>query len=280
MVQIGKMNRRRIVRESSIGVFLQGDAEWEDFLLPRKYVPNGASVGDTLDVFVYFDSEGRIISTTLKPLAQVGEFATLKVTSIEEFGIFLDWGIGKDLFLPHREQLFKMDVGRKYPVHVYLDNTGRPAASTRINKFVDKSRPSYTSGDAVELLIYQQTDLGLRAVVDGRYTGVIFNQDTLNNLRLGQTVTGYIKNIRDDHKIDLSLQPLGSTSNRFDLSELLLSKLKENHGFLEINAKTTADVINEMFGVSRKKFKIALGSLYKKKLIKMKDNGIQLTVNS
>ena len=280
MVQIGKMNRRRIVRKSSIGVFLQGDAEWEDFLLPRKYVPNGASVGDTLDVFVYFDSEGRIISTTLKPLAQVGEFATLKVTSIEEFGIFLDWGIGKDLFLPHREQLFKMDVGRKYPVHVYLDNTGRPAASTRINKFVDKSRPSYTSGDAVELLIYQQTDLGLRAVVDGRYTGVIFNQDTLNNLRLGQTVTGYIKNIRDDHKIDLSLQPLGSTSNRFDLSELLLSKLKENHGFLEINAKTTADVINEMFGVSRKKFKIALGSLYKKKLIKMKDNGIQLTVNS
>jgi len=277
MIQIGKINTRRVVRRSDFGIFLEGDDHWDNILLPNKYVTNDIQVDDKIEVFIYFDSEGRIISTTQKPLAQVGDFATLKVTSIEEFGIFLDWGIDKDLFLPFREQLFKMEVGQSYPVRVYLDNSGRPAASTRINKFVDKGQPPYKVGDAVELLLYQRTNMGLRALVDGQYTGVIYRDDLINNLRLGQTLTGYIKNVRTDKKIDLILKSL-DTKRPKDLSEMIVSELKKNGGYLDINAKTTADIINERFGVSRKKFKVALGALYKQQRIEIQDNGISLAL--
>lgn len=264
-----------MVRLSEIGVFLEGDEVWDDFLLPKRYVPENTKVGDCLDVMIYFDSEGRIIGSSKKPLAQVGEFASLEVTSVEEIGTFLNWGLDKDLFVPYREQLYKMEVGESYPVYLYLDNNGRPAASTRINKFVDKTCPPYKIGDEVDLLIYQETDLGFRALINKKYTGVIYRDDILNNLDLGQTTRGFIKHIRDDHKIDLSIRPL-ITPNKPDLIKTILKKLDENGGALSVNAKTSADVINEMFGVSRTQFKIALGALYKQRRIEIEESGIHL----
>jgi len=276
MIEIGKINSRRVIRSSDIGLFLEGDENWDDFLLPKKYVTEDMKVGGLVEVAVYFDSEGRIIGSTNTPLAQVGEFASLKVTSVAEIGTFLDWGLSKDLFVPHREQLYKMEVGESYPVYVYLDNSGRPAASTRINKYVDKTRPPYEIGDEVDLLIYQDTDLGLKALINRQYAGVIYQDDILNNLELGQTTRGYIKLIRSDHKIDLSLRPM-SGEIPLDLKVQILTRLQENGGVLPISSKSSAELVNQMFGVSRKKFKIALGALYKQKKIEIDDDSIRLT---
>lgn len=276
MLHIGQKNICKVLRFTEAGAYLEGDSTWPDFLVPNKYVPETVEIDDDLEVFVYFDSEGLIIGTTQDPLAQVGEFAMLAVTAIEEFGTFVDWGIDKDLFVPHREQLYKMEVGTKYPLYVYLDNSGRPAASTRINKFIDSSAPPYTRGDPVELLVYQETELGLRALVNMKYAGVLYRDDIINNIELGQSIKGYIKNVRSDHKIDLSLRPLESV-NTNDLSQKILSQLQASGGQLSINAKTPAETINEMFGVSRKKFKVALGSLYKNQQIEIVEDGICLT---
>lgn len=275
MIEIGKSNRLKAIERANHGFYLMGDEQWGDILLPNKYVPEGLQVDDEIDVFIYFDSEDIIIATTLEPLAMVGEFAKLEVVSKEEHGIFLDWGLEKDLFVPFREQIFEMLPGKKYVVFVYIDSSQRIAASTRLTKFIDKSRPPYSPWDEVELLICQKTDLGFKAIVEGRYLGQIFKDDPIHNLDVGLKIKGFIKNIRDDNKIDLSLRPEKGES-REELADLIVTRLKESGGFLDVNAKSSAERVNAMFKVSRKKFKIALGYLYKKRIISTDDSGTKL----
>jgi predicted RNA-binding protein (virulence factor B family) len=275
MITIGGLNKLTVIRKEPHGFYLEGDESWSEILLPNKYAPEGLKFNNQIEVFVYFDSKDIIIATTLKPNAMVGEFASLEVSSIEAHGVFLNWGLEKDLFVPFREQLFKMIPGEKYVVFVYIDNTNRIAASTRLTKYVDKSKPNYSEGDQVELLLCQETGLGLKAIIDGRYYGQIFKDDIIHNLKLGQKITGYIKKVRDDNKIDLSLRP-PQLETRDELVDLILQKLKASGGHLDISAKSPAETINELFKVSRKKFKIALGYLYKKKIISITENGIKL----
>ena len=275
MIKIGKYNTLEVVKKTPQGFYLKGDEEWDDILLPNKFVPEGLEVGEDIEVFIHFDSKDLIVATTQRPYGVVGEFALLKVSSVEEFGVFLDWGLDKELFVPFREQLFKMKEGHSYAVYIYTDNSDRLAASTRISQFVDKSKPLYEVGEEVDLLTYQETEMGIKAIINGKHSGLIYKDDIRSELRPGQKIKGYIKKVREDFKIDLSLQPDG-LRGRKDLSEQILDKIKDSGGSLEVTSKTSADVISDMFGVSRKKFKVALGYLYKKELITISENSISL----
>lgn len=275
MIDIGKINNLEVIKQEKHGFYLKGDEPFGNILLPNKNAPKNLKINDKLDVFIYFDSEDTIIATSKKPLALVGEFASLKVSSIEDFGVFLDWGLEKELFVPHREQLFKMMPGQSYVVYVYVDSSQRIAASTRIAKFIDKSPPPYREGDQVELLPYQKTDLGVKAIINGSHDGLIFKDDIVHNLKLGQKTQGYIKKIRSDNKVDLGLS-FEKDGRRKELAEQILIKLKASGGRLEVNSKSSAEVINAMFKVSRNKFKVALGHLYKKRLISTDETGISL----
>jgi len=275
MIEIGKFNKLQVIRQVSHGFYLEGDKEWDDILLPNKYAPENLKVGDEIEVFIYFDSEDRIIATTQRPYATVGEFASLEVSSVENIGVFLDWGLEKDLFVPFREKLFEMLPGQSYAVYIYIDSSNRIAASTRIKKYIDASPAPFAVGEKVDLLPYHSTDLGIKAIINGTHSGLIYHDDIVNDLKLGEFTQGYIKTLRDDNKVDLSLRPLGKEC-RQDLVEQIISKLKESGGSLAVTSKTPANTINSMFQVSRNKFKIALGHLYKKKIISITDAGISL----
>ncbi len=275
MIQVGKINRLKVLYQEGHGYYLEGDEKWGNILLPNKHSPKDLKVGSEVDAFIYLDSEDIIIATTQIPLAQVGQFASLAVKSQEEFGVFLDWGLDKDLFVPFREQLCKMQEGEKYVVYLYVDNSDRICASMRINKFINTTKPPFSLGQQVQLLIYQFTDLGAKAVINGAFSGLLFKDDNINHLQLGQNITGYIKNIRTDNKIDLTTKEPHS-ENKISVKDLIIAELKKNNGSMKINAKSSAEEINALFGVSRKKFKIALGDLYKKRIITTDDTHTHL----
>ena len=277
MLKIGKFNKLKVLKEMPQGFYLDGDEEWESILLPHAYAPENLKINDEINVFIYFDSKDIIVATTQIPYATVGEFASLEVSSVESVGVFLDWGLDKELMVPFREKLFEMTPGKKYVVYIYVDSSGRIAASTRIAKYATNNKPiPYTKHQKVELLPYHNTDMGVNAIVNGRHLGLIYKDEIYNKLTLGTKVTGFIKKVRDDNRIDLTLHPEG-LGGRVDLSEEILKKLNASGGTLNMNAKTPAETINTTFNVSKKKFKVALGLLYKKKLIDITDNGIKLT---
>lgn len=212
-----------------------------------------------------------------KPLAQIGEFACLEIVAVEEVGAFLNWGHPKDLFLPYREQISELSVGEYAIVYIYEDSSSRPCASMRINKFLDKSPSSYQPGEEVDLMISAKTDLGYNAIINGKHRGVLYNNEIFHKPFYGETLKGYIKKVREDGKIDLLLQPAGFKAEVVgQIEEKILEQLKSNEGFLAINDKTEAEKIYQLFGVSKKKFKIALGALYKKRMLLVKDDGIYL----
>lgn len=208
-------------------------------------------------------------------LAKVGEFALLKVVSIEKVGAFLDWGQPKDLFLPFREQIYALEPNNSVLVYIYIDNTGRTAASMRIEKFLQKETSEYAPEQKVNLLIYDETELGFKAIINSKNSGMLYKNEVFQDLRYGDHVIGYIKKIRDDGKIDLILQPFGNKGS-IDLADKILQVLKEQNGFLPLNEKTPPEKIYELFGVSKKKYKMALGGIYKKKLISIDSDGIRL----
>jgi hypothetical protein len=254
---------------------LDGGADGQ-ILLPIRYLPEESRIGDSLEVFIYLDSDDRLIATTEKPYLLLGEFATLKVASLQSIGAFLDWGLQKHLFLPYAEQTRALRVDQDVIVFLYLDNTGRLAASMRLDRNLKKDAGSaYHDGDAVDLLIAAKTDLGYKAIVDGKYWGVLYANEVFQTLRYGQKIPGFIKTVRADGKLDLGLQRTGHKAGE-DIAPKILALLKERGGFLEITDKTSAEIIYELFGVSKKKYKIALGGLYKKRLIKIDDDGIRL----
>lgn len=276
MVQIGKINRLKILRKVSIGLYLDGDT-LGDLLVPNRYVPENISVGDELDVFVYLDSEDRLIATTEVPLAQVGDFALMKAVAVTKAGAFLDWGLSKDLLVPFSEQQQKMETGKHYLVHVYLDdNTKRIVASAKIDKFLDNLPPQYEPGEQVQLMIASRTDLGFKAIVNGIHSGMLYNNQVFKSLKIGDKVTGYIQKVREDDKIDLLLEKPGYEKID-DISEIILDKLKQNKGFLPVTDKNEPNEIARIFGMSKKNFKKAVGGLYKKRMIDIQNDGIKLT---
>ena len=277
MIRIGKMNTLPIVKTVDFGVYLDGGEEYGEILLPIRYVPKNSKEGDELEVFIYFDSEDRIIATTEKPYAQVGEFAFLKVVELTKVGAFLDWGLMKDLLLPFDEQTHRPEVGKSYIVYVFQDGTtGRIIASTKIRDFLDdESLGDFEVGQEVELLNNNKTDLGYQMIINNTHLGLLHNHEVVRELHHGERLTGYIQNIRPDRKIDLCLHKLPSEKTD-EVTEMILYRLRTSGGFLKLHDKSAPEEIQKTFGISKKIFKKAIGSLYKQKLITLETNGIRL----
>jgi hypothetical protein len=275
MTQIGKTNSLKVLRIVSIGCYLDGGEQGE-ILLPRRYVPEGTKVDDTIDAFIYFDSEDRIIATTETPKILMDEFAMLQVVSVTNVGAFLDWGLPKDLFVPFREQKQKMEVGKRYIVALYIDHeTNRLAASAKIDKFLDNTPPNYSVGQEVDLLIYGQSELGYNAIINNAHWGVLYKNEVFRHLDGGKRIKGFIKRVREDDKIDLALQRPGY-ENIDGVSKGILDRLEKNNGFLSLTDKSEPEKIYQLLGISKKVFKKAIGSLYKSKLITIDERGIRL----
>ncbi len=269
------MNSLRVIKMPSVGCYLDG-GEHGEILIPRRYVPEDTKVDDMLDVFIYFDSEDRIIATTEKPKLMLGEIAMLKAVSVTHAGAFLDWGLSKDIFVPFREQKQKMEVGNWYIVALYIDHeSNRLAASAKIEKFLDNTPPDYSVGQEVDLLIYNQTDLGFSVIVNNAHWGVIYNNELFRHLNRGKKLKGYIKKVREDDKIDIILQRPGY-ENIDSTSKNILDRLEKNNGFLPLTDKSQPEEIYILLGISKKVFKKAIGGLYKSKLIALEDKGIRL----
>lgn len=278
MAQIGKYNRLKVVKELDFGLYLF-DAEHGEILLPKRYVPENAKIDDELDVFIYLDSEDRIIATTEQPFAQVGEFACLKVVSTSDFGAFLDWGLSKDLLVPFRKQKKEMEIGKSYVVYIYYDyESKRIVASSKLDYFLDNVPAEYTEGEKVNLLIVTETPMGYKAIINGLHWGVLYKNEVFTTLQPGYKIEGYIKKLRTDDKIDLCLQKPGYQKIT-DIPDRILEKIKENNGFLAITDKTLPDTIYNMFGISKKAYKAAVGALYKKQLIVIEPTGIRINVD-
>lgn len=275
MVNIGKYNTLKVLKEVDFGVYLDGESEGE-ILMPIRYVPKNCQPGDMVDVFLYLDSEDRPIATTEKPYAQVGEFAMLRVKSVNKIGTFLDWGIMKDLLVPFREQKVTMIEGRSYLVYIHVDEESkRIVASAKLNKFLDKTVPEYVVGQEVDLVIESETDLGYKAIVNNLHWGILYENEVFEQLAKGIKMKGYIKKVRTDNKIDLSLQPLGYV--KVDpITQMILDELKKAGGFIAVSDKSEAEEVYRVFGISKKTFKQAVGSLYKKRLITIGTDGIRL----
>lgn len=275
MAAIGLMNELEIVKTVDFGIYLDGGPHGE-ILMPKRYVPEDSKPGDILNVFIYLDSEDRLIATSETPKAMVGQFALLKVISVNSVGAFLDWGLPKDLLVPFREQQQRMEAGHSYLVYVYLDDESqRIVATSKLDKCVNNIPIDYELGEEVDLLIAGQTDLGYKAIIDNSHWGMIFKNEVFQNLKTGDQLKGFIKNIREDEKIDLSLQKEGYEKIE-DLSKNILNRLAANNGFLALTDKSSPEQIKHTFQISKKNFKKAIGALYKQRLINIEDDGIRL----
>jgi predicted RNA-binding protein (virulence factor B family) len=266
-----------VLREVDFGVYLDG-GETGDILLPKRYVPNDCKIGDVVDVFLYLDNEERLIATTEHPLVEVGQFAFLEVKWVNQFGAFMDWGLMKDLFCPFKEQKMRMQQGKSYVVYCYIDTlTSRIVASAKVEKFFAKEPPTYKVGDMVDVMIQQKTDLGFKAIVEGRYGGLIYQNELFREIHTGDKLTAYVKTIRPDGKLDISLQHQGM-QHVMDFSEQLYQYLRnDENGFCPFHDKSPAEEIYATFKVSKKTFKKAVGDLYKRNIITLKTDGIYLT---
>ncbi len=273
MAELGKINTLTVKRTRDYGAHLDGD-ELGDILLKYKEVPEHCQAGDEVEVFLYIDREGRLRATTQIPVAEVGQFAALPVVANTSSGTYLDWGLEKDLFVPRSEQQGGMEEGQSYLVYIFIDElTNRITASSKLDKFLSEEIPPYQENEEVELLIYAQTDLGYKALVDQAYSGILYKSEVFQELSIGQQLPGYIKKVREDLKIDLSLQKIGA--QRTDaVSQTILQTLIKNGGHLAVTDKSPPEEIYNLFGVSKKTFKKAIGGLYKRRKITMDANGI------
>ena len=274
-IHLGEINRLTVIKSVDFGMYLDGDQEGE-ILLPTRYVPEGLKIGDELDVFLYLDSEERLIATTEKPLAMVGDFAWLNVAWVNEYGAFLDWGLMKDLFVPFREQKMRMEIGNSYIVHVHIDEESyRIVASAKVERYFSKDFPEYENGDKVEILIWQKTDLGFKVIIDNKFGGLIYADEIFRHITTGDRMEAYIKTVREDGKIDVSLQPAGRRHTE-EFSETLHQYLIDHKGVCDLGDKSPADDIYDRFKVSKKVFKKAIGELYKQHVIIISEEGIKL----
>ena len=274
-IELGKFNQLEVVKQVDFGMYLDGGEEGE-ILLPTRYVPEDCKVGDWLNVFLYLDNEERLIATTLTPLVQVGEFACLEVSWVNQFGAFLNWGLMKDLFVPFSEQKMKMQVGNKYVIHAYIDDESfRIVASAKVDRYLSKEKAPYQPGEEVNILIWQKTDLGFKAIIENMYSGLLYDSEIFQTLHTGDTLKAYIKQVREDGKIALILQKPGFEKVD-DFSKTLYHYIADHGGRIGLNDKSPAEEIYDVFGVSKKTFKKAVGDLYKKRLILLNEDGIEL----
>ena len=276
MINIGKINQLTVVKQQGANIYL-GSGASNKVLLADKKPPANCQVGDSLSVFVYVDNEGHLAATTKIPLAQVDEIAYLKVVSLNYVGAFLDWGLPKDLLVPFSEQHHELEVGQSYLVKIFLDEQHRMVATTKIDKFIsDTAEEDLSEGLAVDLLIADKTDMGVKAIINHSYWGMLYANELFQPVSKGQKLTGYIKHIRDDLKIDLSLQLQGYVKKVLPLTDSILNALKANNGVLMLSDKSPPETIYAMFGVSKKVFKQAIGALYKQQKISIEKTEIRL----
>jgi predicted RNA-binding protein (virulence factor B family) len=276
MVETGKLNRLKVVKEVDFGLYLDGGDKGE-ILLPVRYVPENCAVGDDIEVFIYRDSEDRIIATTEKPYVMVGGFACLKVVSVTGNGAFLDWGLPKDLLAPFSEMEHKMEEDKRYVVGVYVDeHTDRIVASARLDDFLyDESEDEFKVGEEVDLFVANKSDLGYKMIVNDSHWGLLHYQEVIRDLKRGEKLPGFIKNIREDGKIDLCLRMLPSEKTG-DVSDMILKLLRKEGDFITLTDKSPPEEIRAQFGVSKGNFKKAVGALYKKRIITIEEGGIRL----
>ena len=276
MIEQGKISKLKIVKRSSFGLFL-GDESGEEVLLPNKYCRDEMKPEGEVEVFIYRDSEGRKVATTLTPKIALHEFAQLKVNQASAVGAFMDWGLEKDLMVPFREQKQNLEEGRWYIVYMDLDQkTDRLFASNRIERYIQNDIITVKEGEEVSMLVWQKTDLGYTVIINNIHKGLIFENEIFTSLRIGDLIPGFVKKIREDGKIDLALQAAGYRNTKDANSETVLTKLKENGGFLSVTDKSTPEEIYSAFGISKKAFKRSVGDLYKQKIITLESGGIRL----
>lgn len=278
-IQLGRFNILEIVKEVDFGLYLDG-GEYGEILLPLRYVPEEFEIGEMLNVFLYLDMDERMVATTLTPYVQVGGFAYLEVSWINEFGAFLDWGLMKDLFVPFREQKRDMEVGEKYIVYADLDEESyRIVGSAKIEKFLSKEFPPYAEGDEVDILIWQKSDLGFKAIINDQFSGLLYDNEIFQPIYTGMRLKAFIKQVREDGKIDLILQQ-GGHQTVLDFSNSLLNYIKDNGGQTSFHDRSDAEEIYSVFGVSKKVFKKAIGDLYKRRLIRLEPGKLILSDNT
>ena len=277
MLHIGQHNTLTILRDTKVGLFLGNGNEVDDVLLPNKYVPKVFEIGEEITVFIYLDHEERPVATTLVPYIFLNEFALLRVNYTNQIGAFMDWGMEKDILVPFKEQARPMEKGKRYLVYLYLDEkSNRLVASSKTNQFLDNENITVQNGDEVDLIISHITDIGLNVIINQIHKGLVYNDEVYDDsIRTGDKMIGYIKNVREDGKIDVSLQKLGY-QNIEPNSELILDELRASKGFLRLNDNSSPEDIKTVLKMSKKTFKKAIGLLYKEKLIEIKDDGIYL----
>lgn len=276
MAFLGQINRLRVVKFVDFGLYLDG-GDLGEILLPKRYVPEDVRVGDALEVFVYLDSEDLPIATTETPKITVGKCAVLKVVAVNKVGAFLDWGLMKDLMVPYGEQVGRMKVGESHLVTAYIDDRqGKITASAKLDKHLSEKSIYHKPGQMVEMIIAAQTPLGYKAVVDQHFFGLLYNDEAPRPLKVGQKITGFIKTVREDGKIDLSLRKTPPAQVYDSLSTAILKHLEENGGRSHITDKSSPGEIHDVYGVSKSSYKKAIGHLYKLKKIKLSKEEITL----
>ena len=280
MANLGKRNLLRILREAAPGLYLDGGPHGE-ILLPGRYIPRGAKAGGRLDVFVYRDSEDRLVATTEVPSAIVGEFALLRVVNAHpKIGAFLDWGLAKDLLLPIAEQSRPLRAGEWVLVRVLLDaKTDRILASTRLSRWLNLTPPTYPDGAAVRLIVESETPLGYNAIIDETHTGLLYHTDLAGPLTIGQRLDGFVRKLRPDGKIDLALDRAGYRRIA-PLTGQIVDALKADGGYLPYHDKSSPEEIRAAFGVSKKAFKQAIGALYRERIVEVEAAGLRLAAGN
>lgn len=276
MLNIGSYNKLKVVRTVDFGCYLS-DEEANEVLLPTRYMPEGLKIEDEIDVFVYRDNEGRPIATTEKPYAVVDEFAWLKVKMISTVGAFLDWGIMKDLLVPYSEQKVALREEQYCLVYVYIDpRTQRVVASCKVDKFLDNLPANYERNQEVNILVAQETELGVKVIIENAHWGLIYKNEIFKPIKRGNRLKAYIKEVREDDKIDVSLSPLGYEKKVSSLADTIIGVLKQNGGYLAVHDKSSSDEIGHYFGCSKKSFKQTIGTLYKQQIVDIQKDGIRL----
>lgn len=276
MVELGQYNRLRVVKNVDFGVYLSQDGDDQEILLPLKYVPENTDICDYLNVFVYNDSENRIIATTLEPYATVGEFAYLTVVDVTEHGAFLDMGIAKDVFVPEKQQTEKMRLGREYVVYLYIDEkSNRIAATMKWNKFIFQEELDLAEGDEVRIIVVRKTDLGYTVIVNDRYLGLVYQNDIFEPIAVGDRKQAFVKKIREENKLDISLRKQGFEALK-ESKDVIINYLNRNGGILPLGDKSSPDDIYSTLHLSKKAFKKLAGNLYKEGKIMISDFEIKL----
>jgi len=275
MIELGNYNTLKILRSTSVGLFL-GDEDVDDLLLPTKYVPPSWKLGDSIEVFCYLDHEERPVATTLRPHIRRNQFGFLRVAEVNEIGAFMDWGLEKHLLVPFKQQRERMEAGKWYVVYCFMDDLSfRLVGSSKLDAFLDNKAINLRPWEEVELLVSRKSDLGWDVIVNGRHKGLVFAGDVFKNIRVGDRLKGYVRNVRPDNKLDIVLEPLGQKRN-LSAAEKIYERLQQQGGFLALHDKSDPGDIKQALQMSKKNFKKAIGALYRERKIEIRDDGIHL----